>query len=403
MKVFGKRPSAEKLGVSAGIALTVSNMVGTGVFTSLGYQLYDNSSIWSVCLLWILGGFTAFCGAVAYYRLISIYPGSGGETHFVAQMYGRWLGLLVALLSVVFGFMAPIALSAIAFASYMRSLIPWDLKVLANLAVVLVSMVHLLSLTVRGAFQTGLAVVKMGMIVLFIVGGLMHDNGTTKLDWTIQRGELDAIFTAPFLGALMFVHYAYSGWNTSVYVFSELENKRTVYFSLFFSVVCITVLYVLLNIIFMRSVDIDLLRGVTEVGQVAGDVIFGPIYGGILVSIIGLLLIGNVSAMTWAGIQVSLKYKELLPIRGSSGRNKSLHLLIMAVGSILFVLKYDFEELLLMTSCILSLVSVAVVLGLLWIPLRQRKPNNLTFGTKICVIFYAIMMLSSSIYVLLVF
>ncbi|TDQ79106.1 APC family permease [Sphingobacterium yanglingense] len=403
MKVFGKRPSAEKLGVGAGIALTVSNMVGTGVFTGLGYQLYDNSSIWSVCLLWILGGFTAFCGAVAYYRLISIYPGSGGETHFVAQMYGRWLGLLVALLSVVFGFMAPIALSAIAFASYLQTLIPWDLKILACLAIVLVSMVHLLRLTVRGAFQTGLAVVKMGMIMLFIVAGLMYDNGAAKLDWAIQREEVDAIFTAPFLGALMFVHYAYSGWNTSVYVFSELENKRTVYVSLFFSVVWITVLYVLLNIVFMRSVDIDLLRGVTEVGQVVGDAIFGPIYGGILVSIIGLLLIGNVSAMVWAGAQVSLKYKELLPIGGSSGGKNSLHVLIIAVGSILFVLKYDFEKLLLITSCILSLVSVAVVLGLFWTPIRLRKPHDLTFGTKICVIFYAIMMLSSSIYVLLIF
>ncbi|MFD2556263.1 APC family permease [Sphingobacterium tabacisoli] len=402
MKLFIKGRSGKKLGVSAGIALTVSNMVGTGAFTSLGYQLYDGSSVWSVALLWILGGGTAFCGAVAYYNLILRYPGSGGETHFVTQMYGRSWGHAVALLSIVFGFMAPIALSAIAFASYMRTLIPWDLKILASLAIVLVSLVHLLSLTVRGVFQTGLAVVKIGMILLFIIGGLLHIGDPNTLNWTMQSEQLSPIFTAPFLGALMFVHYAYSGWNTSVYVFDQLENKRTVYFSLFLSVVLVTVLYVLLNLVFMCSVDVDLLRGVTEVGQVVGNAVFGPVYGGVVVSIIGLLLIGNVSAMIWAGAQVSLRYKELLWSGDTSERKNSLHLLIIAVGSILFVLKYDFEALLLITSCILSLVSVAVVLGLFWIPLIQRKPNNLTLSTKICVICYAVMMLSSSIYVLLI-
>lgn len=375
-------------------------MVGTGAFTSLGYQLYGDASVWSVILLWLLGGFTAFCGAVAYYRLLSIYPDSGGETHFVEQMYGRFWALLVALLSVLFGFMAPIALSAIAFASYARNLIPWDVKVLASVAILSLSLVHLLSLKIRSAFQTGLSVAKITVIVIFIVVALVQDTNVIKFDWTMQREKVFYIFTAPFFAALMFVHYAYSGWNTSVYVFNELENKRTVYLSLFLSVLLVTILYTLLNMVFMGSVDIAVLRGVTEVGQVAARAVFGPVCGGIVVSIIGLLLIANVSAMIWAGAQVSSKFKVLLLRRQSSDRKNTIHLLSIALGSILFVWKYDFEELLLMTSCILSLVSVAVVLGLFWLPLCQQEAKNMSFGTKICVLSYAIMMLFSSMYVL---
>ena len=152
----------------------------------------------------------------------------------------------------------------------------------------------------------------------------------------------------------------------------------------------------------MLSADIDELRGVTEVGRVVATRLLGIKWGVILSSLIGILLVANVSAMMWAGSRVSMKTVELISGRRADEYTLILHVLLIAVVSLMFVSYYDFEKLLLITSCILSLVSVAVVAGLFSRQAKKKGIAILNWKTRVCAVIYISMMASSSIYVMMV-
>ena len=59
-----------QLGVFSASALVISNMVGTGIFTSLGFQVGDLPSGFTIMVLWGIGGICALCGALAYAEVV---------------------------------------------------------------------------------------------------------------------------------------------------------------------------------------------------------------------------------------------------------------------------------------------------------------------------------------------
>ena len=88
-------------------ALVIANMIGTGVFTSLGFQLVDIQNSWSIVILWVLGGVMALIGALCYAEVGSAFPKSGGEYVFLSRLYHPFLGYLAGWVSLFVGFAAP--------------------------------------------------------------------------------------------------------------------------------------------------------------------------------------------------------------------------------------------------------------------------------------------------------
>src|SRR6266404_9872327 len=105
-------------------AIVIADMVGVGVFTSLGFQVKDIASGFSLLLLWVVGGIVALCGAAAYSELAGMFPRSSGEYNFLARSYHPAIGFLAGWLSATVGFAAPIALAAMAFGEYFKALVP---------------------------------------------------------------------------------------------------------------------------------------------------------------------------------------------------------------------------------------------------------------------------------------
>ncbi len=95
--------------------LIVANMIGTGVFTSLGFQLAGGLTPFVILMLWLVGGVCAFCGSVAYAELAAALPRSGGEYHFLTRIFHPSVGFLAGWAAVTAGFAAPVALAAMAF------------------------------------------------------------------------------------------------------------------------------------------------------------------------------------------------------------------------------------------------------------------------------------------------
>ena len=116
--------SAARLGLLTTSSLVIAAMVGTGVFTSLGFQVIDIQSGFSIIVLWLLGGIIAFCGAVTYAELGSRYPRSGGEYNLMSKVFHPAFGFVAGWVSATVGFAAPASIAAMALASYLGRIWP---------------------------------------------------------------------------------------------------------------------------------------------------------------------------------------------------------------------------------------------------------------------------------------
>src|SRR5437588_393759 len=105
-------------------AIVVADMVGVGVFTSLGFQVKDIPSGFSILLLWILGGIVALCGVFSYAELGAMFPRSSGEYNFLGRAFHPAFGFMAGFVSATVGFAAPVALAAMAFGEYGTSVFP---------------------------------------------------------------------------------------------------------------------------------------------------------------------------------------------------------------------------------------------------------------------------------------
>src|SRR5712692_5815348 len=150
-------------------AIVVADMVGVGVFTSLGFQVKDSPSGFSILLLWAVGGVVALCGVFSYSELGAMFPRSSGEYNFLSRAFHPAFGFVAGWVSATVGFAAPVALAAMAFGEYGRSVFP-DASPMALAAGVvwLVSLVQLSGVQHSSNFQLIATVLKVALIVAFL-------------------------------------------------------------------------------------------------------------------------------------------------------------------------------------------------------------------------------------------
>lgn len=368
-----------RLSLTTATAVVVANMVGTGVFTSLGFQVGDLPSGFAVIMLWLVGGVCAFCGAMCYGELAAAVPRSGGEYHFLGRVFHPLAGFLAGWLSVTVGFAAPIALAAMAFGKYLGGVFPGaPAEAGSILMVVLVTLVHLRGVKTAAFFQNGATWLKIGLIVVFIAAGLFFGEGQ-KISFWPQSGDFDLLKSRPFAVSLVYVMYSYAGWNAATYIVGEIRDpQRTVPRAIAIGTVLVTGLYLLLNAVFLRVTPMAELDGKLDVGHAAADHIFGLTGGKIMSGLICLGLVSCVSAMTWLGPRVlatmgqdtrALAYfarstAEGVPLRG---------LIAQLVVVIALILTSTFDKVLTCVQFGLQFASFATVVGL--IVLRVREPD----------------------------
>ena len=287
-------------------ALVIANMIGTGVFTSLGFQVVDIHSTWSILLLWTLGGLIALSGAFAYAELGAYFKESGGEYLFLTKLYHPLIGYLAGWISLTVGFAAPVALAAMALGKYTAPYLPFSSKYLAIATVILVSFAHSFNLKNSSAFQNISTFLKVLLVLFIIVIGITVQPERSGIDYSVNWSR--EIWTPAFAVAIVFVTYSYTGWNAAAYITEEIKDiKSNLPKALIRGTLLVTFLYVLLQFVFLRHVPIADLQGVVEVGHVFADNIL-PVTGAKAISLlISLFLLSSISAMVWVGPRVSGK------------------------------------------------------------------------------------------------
>jgi APA family basic amino acid/polyamine antiporter len=360
-------------------AIIVADMIGTGVFTSLGFQVATLPSGFAVLMLWIVGGICAFCGAVSYAELAAALPRSGGEYHFLSRIYHPSVGFLAGWISATVGFAAPIALAAMAAGSYAHGVLPGlDPKLISFVIVWLVTLFHLRDLKLGATFQNISTLFKVLLIVGFIIAGFLAPD-IEPVAFTPSGDDWLLLASSPFAIGLIFVMYSYSGWNASTYISNEIRDpQRNVPRSLFLGTLVVALLYVLINAVFLRVAPMKEMAGKVDVGLIAGHHLFGETGGALMGGLIAIGLISSISSMTWIGPRVSMTMGEdFSALRFLAARTqRGIPLFAMTVQFVivnLLLLTSSFEKVLVYIQITLVLSSFATVLGV--IVLRIRQPD----------------------------
>jgi APA family basic amino acid/polyamine antiporter len=376
---FVNTSAPPRIGFITACGIVVANIIGTGVFTSLGFQLADIQSGFALLMLWVVGGIVALCGALSYGELSATLPRSGGEYHFLSSIYHPALGFMAGFVSATVGFAAPIALAAMAFGSYFHGVFGMASPVTLSFAIVwLTALVHLSGLRTGSAFQNISTLLKLVLIGALIFAGLFL-GPHQSISFLPQSGETASIFSGAFAVALVYVMYSYSGWNAAVYITSEIEQpEKNVPRALLCGTLIVLVVYTALNAVFLATTPESEMTGKLEVALIAGKYIFGEEGGRIVGGIICLGLISAISSMAWIGPRVTMAMGEdhwLLRFLGRKNDHgvpvAAILLQLLIVNALL--LTRSFEKVVVYIQFSLLLCSLLTVLGV--IVLRYTRPE----------------------------
>ncbi len=361
-------------------AIVVSNMIGTGVFTSLCFEVGGLPTGFSIVMLWLVGGICAFCGALCYGELAAALPRSGGEYHYLSKIFHPSVGFASGWLSATVGFAAPIALAAMALGKYAHDVVPSVSPLTVSLVVcVAVALVHSTGTNVASVFQNAATWMKVALILVFIVAGLLVEKGQ-PVSFLPVPGDWNLIASAPFAISLVYVMYAYAGWNASTYIVGEVRDPgRTVPMSVALGTVLVTLLYVILNIVFMHVTPIaEIASRKPDFADAAATHIFGAGGGRIMSSLICLGLVSSISAMTWVGPRVSMVMGEdvklLAPLAFKTRGGVPIVALLVQLAIVVGLLWYDsFDTVLTYVQFSIQLCSFLAVAGVM--VLRFTHPD----------------------------
>ncbi len=354
-------------------------MIGTGVFTSLGYQVGGLPSGFAILFLWLVGGVCAFCGALCYGELAAALPRSGGEYHFLSRIFHPAVGFMSGWLSITVGFAAPIALAAMAFGKYFSTIFPHAPATTWSLVMVwLITLVHVGGVRLAASFQNTATWLKVTLICFFIGAGFWLAHGQ-PVNFMPMAGDLQLIGSTPFAVSLVYVMYSYAGWNAATYIVGEIRDpQRNVPRAIAVGTLLVTVLYLALNAVFLYAAPMSALDGKLDVGHVAAEHIFGVTGGKVMSALICLGLASSISAMTWVGPRVMQTMGQdmriLSPFNSPDERGVPVAGLFVQLSIVVtLLLTSSFNAVLTAVQFSIQLGSFVTVLGLF--VLRRTQPD----------------------------
>jgi len=379
----------KKVSLGTATGMVIANMIGTGVYTSLGFQLASFSSAAVILALWIIGGLIALFGSFAYAELACRLPGSGGEYRYMTKIYGRPAGFLTGWISVVAAFAAPIAAASYAGSRFLLGLLyPERLSdpVYSQEFCYWVSSGLILALTVVNLgrvrfleiFQNVFVVIKLLLILGFVVVGFAMAK-PQDISFLPHWGDLKEMLRPEFAISLVFVGYAFSGWNAATYIANEVEDaNKNLPRALIGGTLVVTVLYVLLNALFLYSTPESAMRMKEEVTFIVAQNIFGKSGGNFVSGLIALGLVSAVSSLIWAGSRVGQAMgQDLTSLRflaKENGKGRPYRALcVQAIFAIVFLGSMSFERIMYYLGFLLSLSTFFTVLGLFILRMKDRK------------------------------
>ncbi|MBA4301756.1 MAG: amino acid permease [Cyclobacterium sp.] len=341
-------------------------MIGTGVFTSLGFQLLEVQNTWSILLLWTLGGVMALVGAFTYAELGTHFRKTGGDYIFLSEAIHPAVGYLYAWVSLTVGFSAPIAIAAMAMNGYLSPILgntiyPGLFFLLA------VPVAHIFSVSRSAHFQDVLTLIKIAFVILLIILGFGYSSSAEVSSFDFSSSWQKEVIMPGFAVSLIYVFYAYTGWNSAAYIIEEVDHpEKNLPKALIWATFSVMVVYLLLQMVFLRHASIAQLIGKVEVADIAFGNLFGTT-GALWVSFfIGIQLIATISGYAWIGPRITYAmakdFKLWKPLAKVNTNGIPVRSILLNTGiSLILFLSGSFEQIMLYAGFVLQLMGTITV------------------------------------------
>lgn len=394
---------------SRATAIVISNMIGTGVYTSLGLQAAGVHSVLALILIWITGGFVALCGALTYGELAARIPKSGGEYIFLSRIYHPVLGFLSGFISMTIGFAAPMAIAAIALGNYAGNIINLGPSIIAVSTIIILTILNSSSFKTGANFNFITTSVNIFLILGLCVMGFISGHHP-DYSFTAGQADLKQVISPAFAVSLVYVSFAYSGWNSAAYITHQVKNPVKNLPRVFVSgTLIVMTLYTLLNFVFLYTVPIPELEGKVDIAFLAARNIFGPAGGKFVAVIISIGLIASINSLLILGPRVTQAIAEdYVPLRflGVENRNGSPFYAtgLLTVVALVLIWTSTFEQIMTLIGFTLSLFTIMSVIGVFVIRNKTKTGSEdfyHTFGYPVIPLFFILIEGCMMVYVLI--
>jgi APA family basic amino acid/polyamine antiporter len=390
------KPPADgpRFGLATAIFVVVSSMIGTGVLTTSGFTVYFVGSNQLMLALWVVGGLLAVCGAFTLCELSAALPRSGGDYVFLFEAYGPLAAFLSGWVSFLIGFGGPIAASAFAAAKYLLAPLRLDgataafaQPAVASVAIIALGVVHCLGRGSTIRAQAGMTALKIGILTVIAIAGLA--GGWGHWENLADRPPLTAGLFVTMASSLVYISYAYTGWNAASYVAGEVDRpQQQMPRAILLGTGLVLALYLLLNLAYalaLSAADVQAIVGKPEnvsviapIAQIAADRLYGRRIADPMSVAIGLTLMASVSAYVLTGPRVAYAMARAGQFPEIAGRISSrgapaIATALQVAWSLVLLWTASFDEILLYSGVGLAIFSMLTV-SAVYI-LRRRRPD----------------------------
>ena len=301
-------------------------MIGTGIFTTTGFLAGDLGAPGIVLWSWVAGAACALLGALCYSELAVNMPQSGGEYVYLRTAWGPVWGFMSGWVSFFAGFSAPIAVAALAFASYLSHVcaacggaaplialgthgLRMEIgmtQLIAAALVVFLTILNVVGVRHSARFQNVFTSFKIAVLAGFIALAFLAGHGNWSNFTTPAVRTSSSPLPEQFAVSLFYIYLSYSGWNAATYVAGEVRAPgRTLPRALIWGTAAVTLFYLILNVVYIYAAPLETLKGQVAVGAVAASALFGSRVGLAFSGLMALSLIASVNAQVMTGPRVS--------------------------------------------------------------------------------------------------
>jgi APA family basic amino acid/polyamine antiporter len=382
-----------KLGLFPATNIVIANMIGAGIFTTSGLLMSGLDNPILMVALWGFGGIIALCGALSYGELGAAMPGAGGEYLFLSRIFHPVFGFLSGWVSFIVGFSAPIAASAMGFSEYFCRAVPafsqwltsagimndvWTKKIISVSLILIFTFIHYRGIKTGARIQNLLTVLKVLLIAVLLFAGFSSANGS------FENFRSEKLLNQGFAGwktmglSLMWIMFAYSGWNASTYLGAEIKNPSKILpRSLIYGTGIVILIYLALNVLYVYGINPEQMKGVISVGGLAMGNLFGKPAEVLFSLLIGFALFSSLSAFIIIGPRVyysmardGLFFKSVARIHPKF-MVPSNSILLQCLIACILALSGSFEQVLTYMGFALGIFPVLTVAGVF----KQRRSD----------------------------
>jgi len=395
-------PLKREFGFLTGAFIIIASMIGSGIFYLPSFILQEVGSGYGLILVFVLGGIIAITGSLSYSELASMIPEDGGEYQFLKKIFGHLPAFLTGWISLLVGFTASIAASAVTLEHYFIPLIDtlvgkdnlfhneYFFKSFLSLIIIVLGSFHILGAKLGSTVQNILTTIKVIFVLTLIITGFvlfsMHDF-STALSW--QAKGTSTLSITGIASALIMVMYVFSGWNGATYIGGEMKNpEKNLPRALFWGTFLTMVVYLLMNLVYITALDPSKMAGNPGFGTMVAINLFGKNNAVFYYLFVSIILMSSISAQLMIGPRVYYKMaQDKVLFQSLSNINKKtntpiLAILVQIILSIAYVFFVNTNDLFRYMAFALSVFPILTVAGLIYWRIKhpQKERPYKVFG-----------------------